>query len=308
MGYSLNHISELGTPFDVVHEQIVDTAPNGSHTVANHARKLLFVLSGECRHQIVGWDGPWADTHLRPGDVFALPYHCEQRYSGIVADRASRLHVIRLSLDQDLLPALRFGGQHPVPIPDPESDAIAWAEYGLREIRCHHASGDAAITETLLHLRTEAERRLPGYRLRVHGLCVGLTILFARAGDNAPLKPGQRDARPSGSEYSVGKVKSYLRGHLQRPIRLSEVASFVGLSEEYIARRFRQTTGMTVFGYLRRLRIAEAKSLLAATDRNLSEIAQRTGYSSLTVFSRNFTRTEGMTPSEFRRQIARQIG
>jgi AraC-like DNA-binding protein len=63
-----------------------------------------------------------------------------------------------------------------------------------------------------------------------------------------------------------------------------------------------------VFEYVRRLRITEAKSRLAATDENLSEIARHTGFASLTVFSRNFTRETGMSPSEFRRQIAHQIG
>lgn len=308
MGYSLNYISELGAPFQVIHEQIVDTAPNSSHTVVNHARKLLFVLSGECRHQIMGWDGPWGNTHLRPGDVLALPHRCEQRYSGVEVGRASRLHVIRLSFDPERLPALTLGSENAVALPTPQSDALAWAAYSLREIRCHHAAGDAALTETLLHLRAEAERRLPGYRLRIHGLCVGLTILFARAGDAARLKNSQPNPRQEGSEYPVGKIKSYLRGHLRQPVRLAEIAAFVGLREEYIARLFRQTTGMTIFEYLRRLRIAEAKSLLAATDNNLSEVAQKTGYSSLTVFSRNFTQKEGMTPSEFRREIARQIG
>ena len=114
--------------------------------------------------------------------------------------------------------------------------------------------------------------------------------------------------RPSSAGYHVGKIKTYLRERLRHPTRLAEVADFVGLSEEHVARLFKSATGLTVFEYVRRLRIAEAKSRLAATDENLSEIARHTGFSSLTVFSRNFTREEGVNPSEFRRQIAHQIG
>jgi hypothetical protein len=32
MGYSLNHIAGFGSPFQVVHEQIVDVLPGATHT------------------------------------------------------------------------------------------------------------------------------------------------------------------------------------------------------------------------------------------------------------------------------------
>lgn len=309
MGYSLNRIESLGSPFQVVHEQTVDVAPGVSHPVRNEVRKLLFVLSGECRHQVTGWDGAWGDIHLRPGDILALPHHCVQRYSGVEPKSACRLHVIRLSFDPACLPALTLGAPPDVSLPDSNSGLLDWAAFGLREVRCLHAAGDPVITETLLHLRAELERRLPGYRPRAHALCAGLLLLFARAGVAASGEISRGASSPSGeSGYHVGKIKRYLRTRVPLPTRLADVAGFVGLSEEHIARLFKSATGITVQEYVRRLRIAHAKSLLAATDSNLSEIARQTGFASLTVFSRNFARETGMTPSEFRRQIARQIG
>jgi AraC-like DNA-binding protein len=306
MGYSLNHIADVGTPFQVVHEQVVDVAPGGFHTVRNDVRKLLFVLSGECRHQVIGWDGPWGDLTLRPGDILALPHRCEQRYSPVEPGGTCRLHVVRLSFDPERVPVLPLGSPSLARLPGTESDAVAWARFGLQEIRCHRAASDATITETLLHLRLEAERRAPGYRLRIHALCVGLTILFARTGT---AMTGGTPAEPStGAGYHAGKIKRYLRGRLHQQTRLADIAASVSLSEEHAARLFKSVTGVTIFEYARRLRIAEAKSLLATTDDNLSEIARRTGFSSLTVFSRNFRRETGVPPSEFRRQIARQIG
>jgi AraC-like DNA-binding protein len=312
MGYSLNHIAGLGLPFQVVHEQIVDVAPGGTHTVRNDVRKLLFILSGECRHQVVGWDGPWADVLLRPGDILALPHRCQQRYSPVERGTACRLHVVRLSFDPQQLPVLSRDGHPPLPpLPDSDADALAWARFAMREIRCLRASPgtvNTIINETLLHLRNEAETRAPGYRPRVHGLCVGLTILFARAGAGSAGSGDSHSEQAGGTGYHVGKIKRYLQGRFHQPTRLADVAESVSLSEEHVARLFKTATGVTLFEYVRRLRIAEAKSLLAATDENLSEIARRTGFSSLTVFSRNFRREAGLTPSEYRRQIARQIG
>ncbi len=308
MGYSLNHVADFGAPFQVVHEQMVDVAPNGSHPVFNNVRKFLFVLYGECFHQVVGGSGPTAKVHLRPGDVIALPHHCVQRYTGTEPGTECRLHVVRLSFDPELLPALPLGAESPAPVPGNESDALAWADYALRETYCFRPAADSGVTETLLQLRSEAEQRPPGYRLRIHGLCVGLTILVARARTQMREKGDRQNNLPSNTGYHVGKIKNYLRSRLRQPLLLAEVAAFVGLSEEHIARLFKSATGMTVFEYVRRLRIAEAKSRLAATDENLSEIARHTGFASLTVFSRNFTRETGQSPSEFRRQIARQIG
>ncbi|MBC8101916.1 MAG: helix-turn-helix transcriptional regulator [Cytophagales bacterium] len=309
MGYSLNRIEGLATPFQEVHEQIVEVAPGISHPFQNQVRKLLFVLGGECRHQILGWDGPWNEVHLRPGDILVLPCRCKQRYFGVEPGSEARVQVVRLSFDPERLPPLPLGARGKATLPDADGDASAWADYCLREIRHLRAGRDAALSETLGHLRDEAERRAPGFRPRVHGLCVGLTILCARLGAAEPHtgdSPTSDRRVPAG--YHVGKIKSYLRSRLHQPTHLSEVAAFVGLSEEYVARLFKSTTGLTVFEYARRLRITEAKNLLATTDDNLSEIARQTGFSSLTVFSRNFRRDAGMTPSEFRREIARQIG
>ena len=314
MGYSLNHIDAPGAPFQVVHEQIVDVPIGGTHTVRNEARKLLFVLSGEARHQIMGWEGPWGDVRLRPGDILALPHRCVQRYSPPEAGSGCRLHVIRLGFDPGLLPPLLPADRTaaPVSLPDAESDSIAWANFALREIRCSHIADDPVIAETLQHLRGEMERRAPGYRPRVHGLCVGLTVLFARSGIVAPGDDKtlrKKDARAgSGPGYHAEKIKAYLRRNLSRTVRLADVAGCIGLTDEHTARLFKQETGQTVFEYVRHLRIAQAKTLLATTEENISEIAHRTGFSSLTVFSRNFTQEVGLPPSEFRRRIARQIG
>lgn len=308
MGYSLNHIVNFGSPFQVVHEQIVDVAPNSSHTVVNQVRKFLFVLYGECRHRIEGWHGPSSDVHLRPGDIIALPSLCVQRYSGVEPENGCRLHVVRLSFDPELLPPLPVGRVAEAPVPNDDSSVAEWAEFALRETRCLRNASSNVVTETLFQLRAEAEKREPGHRLRIRSLCVGLTILAARASHAARVVEAVAGPQASHSMYHVGKIKSYLRSRLRHQTRLAEVAHIVGLSEEHVARLFKSVTGLTVFEYVRRLRIAEAKSRLAATDENLSEIARHTGFASLTVFSRNFTRETGMSPSEYRRQIAHQIG
>ncbi|MBC8143126.1 MAG: helix-turn-helix transcriptional regulator [Armatimonadetes bacterium] len=313
MGYSLHQITGLNAPFQVVHEQVVDVAPDGFHTVANPVRKLLFVLYGECRHQIVGWNATGGDVLLKPGDIIAVPNRCVQRYSGVSDAAGCRSHVIRLSFDPELLPALPLQNHAPLLVPDEQSDLTAWADFATQKITHLPAAQNTALVETLLHLRSEAESRAPGYRLRVHGLCAALTVLFARAAYLSGAKetafhPADSALHTGSVRYHAEKIKTYLRKQLHTPIALSDVAAFVGLSNEHTARLFKAATGVTISLYTRRLRIMEAKSRIAATDANLSEIARQVGFASLTVFSRNFSLETGLSPSEFRRAVAQEIG
>ena len=318
MPYSLNHIADFGPPFEVVHEQTVLVPANGHHTVFNANRKILFVLTGECRHQIIGWNGAWSDVRLRPGDILTLPHRCEQRYTGVEPGVTSRLHVIRLAFDATRLPPLTLPGSSVTPLrrerDDKQSRGVgeeiaALSEDCLQEIRYFRGGQDALIRETLAELCDEVRDGHVHHRLRIYSLCVNLMILFSRKAFERRLS-AEDAAAPSSSitDFHVSRIKDFLRQNLRRPVSLTEVAVQVRLTEAHTARLFKKATGLTLQEYARRQRIAEAKKLLVTTEENLSEISRAIGFASLTVFSRNFKQEAGVTPSEFRRQIARQIG
>jgi AraC-like DNA-binding protein len=310
MGYALHIVENLPPPFDRVHEQ-AGLIPEGKHLpVFNPVRKIIFVLSGEFWHEVPGMGGPLARLQMRPGDIFVMPLHGEQRYRSLEPGAASRFHAIRLAFSPEVYPAL------PLALPAPAAwDHGAATRDGDEALIARCLSGfaylpdgqDEAIQQTLSQLREEARRRQAGYRTRVYGLCLGLTMLVARkvAAQPAPVAvPVER----SPADYHIARVKEFLLHHREQDICLERVAEHAQLSREHVARLFKQSTGMTVFEYLRQARIDLAKTYLASTDRNLSEIARMTGFSSLTVFSRTFRREVGVTPSEFRQQVADEIG
>lgn len=315
MGYWINRVSGLEPPFDVVHEQIVSVPAQGHLPVVNSVRKVLFVLGGECRHQIVGVSGPNGNVQLRPGDILSIPCRCEQRYLPHREGVARTLHVVRLAFDAQYLPPPLLPRSAPVTAKPEELSGLA----GMVARQMNNvvylpggAGTDSALAFTLHELREEARLRHPNYALRVYGLCVSLTVLLARQiQETEGSLRGQAHTAESdapAAEFHVRKIKNYVREHLAQPLLLSGIAGHVCLSEEHAARLFKKAAGMTIGDYTRHLRITEAKNLLAATELHLGEIAYRCGFASLTVFSRNFKRETGMTPSEFRQQIARQMG
>ncbi len=107
--------------------------------------------------------------------------------------------------------------------------------------------------------------------------------------------------RNLGSETQrlVRKAMAYVHEHYTEPISLKDVARYVGMSKEYLARCFHQETGVTLVTYLNRYRISQAKLHLAG-EKSLTEIALEVGFSSGPYFSRVFQQEVGMSPSEYR--------
>ncbi len=74
------------------------------------------------------------------------------------------------------------------------------------------------------------------------------------------------------------------------------------LSRDYsaLSKLFSELEGLTIEHYLIRLRIEKTKELLTYNERNLSEIADLLGYSSVAHLSNQFKKVTGVTPSQFR--------
>lgn len=84
------------------------------------------------------------------------------------------------------------------------------------------------------------------------------------------------------------KLSDYLSAKLNRDFRA-------------LSRIFSDTEGRTIENYLIMQKIERVKELLLDGELNVSEIAYRTGYSSVAHLSRQFKEITGMPPSDFRR-------
>jgi AraC-like DNA-binding protein len=85
-----------------------------------------------------------------------------------------------------------------------------------------------------------------------------------------------------------------------RPLRLADMARAAVTSPSHFARRFKADPGISARRYLRKLRLDAACELLSTTDLTISEIAARVGYYDQSHLTRDFTRRERMTPTQYR--------
>jgi len=68
-----------------------------------------------------------------------------------------------------------------------------------------------------------------------------------------------------------------------------------------LVRSFRKESGITPMDYLRRYRIRQARALLEAGDKSITEVALEVGFSGSNYFARVFRREVGVSPSAYRR-------
>ncbi len=88
--------------------------------------------------------------------------------------------------------------------------------------------------------------------------------------------------------------------------RLStQIQDALGLDYDTISGQFTKTEGITLERYIILRRIDKVKEWLVYSDETLTEIAHRTGYSSVQHLSNQFRQQTGLTPSYFR-QVRQQ--
>lgn len=81
------------------------------------------------------------------------------------------------------------------------------------------------------------------------------------------------------------------------------LASQLNLSPKYMSDLLRQETGKTALELIHLYLVSEAKSMLAAGEQSISEIAWRLGFENPPYFSRLFKREVGISPKEYRVRI-----
>lgn len=105
--------------------------------------------------------------------------------------------------------------------------------------------------------------------------------------------------RTSGGTDLIGNVKQYIHSHFKEDLDRNALAVVVHITPNYLSKRFRAETGMSLREYINQLRVDEAKRLLISTTSNISEVASAVGYDNISYFSTVFKKLCGMSPIEW---------
>lgn len=97
-------------------------------------------------------------------------------------------------------------------------------------------------------------------------------------------------------------LREQLLASLDQRHTLDALAAKVGLERFAFLRQFKKRTGMTPYAWLKRLRLEQAKRLLAG-GMALSEVALTVGFFDQSHFHHGFCQAFGLTPAQFREQV-----
>lgn len=112
-----------------------------------------------------------------------------------------------------------------------------------------------------------------------------------------------RDQNSGNKNRSILKTAvDFIDSHyMDEEISLNTVANVANVSSNHFSALFSQNMGQTFIEYLTTLRMNKAKELLRCTGMRSSEIAGEIGYKDAHYFSYLFKKTQGMTPSDYRK-------
>lgn len=164
---------------------------------------------------------------------------------------------------------------------------------------------DAVMAASLLRLSAGGKSRAVGEdigdEIAARQILLRLSVM---AGGRSPA--WQKDTSvfvPQVMRQIVERLDAHLGDHLS----LEQVSTGFGLSPSHFARKFQQSTGLSLQRFMNRRRIGLSLTLLRVGGTSLAQLSLDLGFSSQSHFTRIFTSLTGLTPHHFR-QLHRRMG
>lgn len=134
--------------------------------------------------------------------------------------------------------------------------------------------------------------------------CTQLLIETLRSGHN--VQPGAEPEQVrSKSWLHIENALEYINAHYaDEDLGNERISAAIGVSPNYLTKRFRAYFDMPLHRYVVRLRVEKAQQLLLTGRCNITEAAAATGFSSIHVFSKTFKAVLGLSPSAYLEGVA----
>lgn len=102
----------------------------------------------------------------------------------------------------------------------------------------------------------------------------------------------------------VLRACDYIDRHLYEKFNLEIVSNKLKVSSSHLSKLFKEEKKMTLGEYARLRKIEVAKTLLATTDKSISDIALMLSFNSQSHFGRVFISIQGEPPAHYRKNNA----
>jgi len=111
----------------------------------------------------------------------------------------------------------------------------------------------------------------------------------------------------SASNVNIKAVHQYITDNYTAKIHLDNLCFLFGTNKTSLCRSFKREYGTTIFEYISKLKIKEAKSLLRERKLSTSQIADSLGFESVHYFCRVFKKQTGQSPTEYLKSVKSKL-
>jgi AraC-like DNA-binding protein len=138
----------------------------------------------------------------------------------------------------------------------------------------------------------------PLRQLYLEGKCYELIATFLDQTGSAELSGTRRSKLTPEDIRCLHLAREVLVHSWRTPPSLLELARSAGINDYKLKAGFKELFGTTVFGYIRHLRLNEARRLLEGGEATVSQAAFRVGYLNMSHFAVAYRKEFGYNPSE----------
>lgn len=156
-----------------------------------------------------------------------------------------------------------------------------------------HAAEDPLLSRTILALSDVYYASEPFREEILRGY---LLIFFGS------LLPKMELHNIQSRDYNLlGMIMNYCISNYNQDLSLSMLEKDLHLSKYYISHVLSSKLHIGFNDYINSLRVSAACKLLAQSEKSITEISEEVGFNTLRTFNRAFLKSQGITPSEYRK-------
>lgn len=104
-------------------------------------------------------------------------------------------------------------------------------------------------------------------------------------------------------DYYISWVKQYVKQNYASDCSVEEMAEGLGISPNYLRKKFKDGTGVTILEYVTNIRMETAEKLLRHHKLKVKEVSLRVGYENVSYFTQLFAKRNGVTPNEYKNMV-----
>lgn len=105
---------------------------------------------------------------------------------------------------------------------------------------------------------------------------------------------------------NLSAVATYIDNHYSFSLSIEQLCRIAFMGQTKLKSSFKELFGCTIFEYILQKRIGQAQHLLLGTDLSIAEISHAVGYERPENFAKQFQKTTGLLPNEYKKMTQRR--